>query len=65
MTTEPRHEALRIAGERVGAERAGDRRIEVLNPYTDAVIGSVPKATLDEVREAMASMRDNWSRARD
>ncbi|HRI19277.1 MAG TPA: phosphonoacetaldehyde dehydrogenase, partial [Burkholderiaceae bacterium] len=53
-STAPRHEALRIAGERVGAERSGERRIEVFNPYTDAVIGSVPKATVDEVRRAFA-----------
>ncbi|MCO5123220.1 MAG: phosphonoacetaldehyde dehydrogenase [Rhizobacter sp.] len=47
-------ESLRIAGEKVGADRRGDRMIEVFNPYTEAVIGSVPKATLEEVRRAIA-----------
>ena len=37
-------ESLRIAGEKVGADRRGDRMIEVFNPYTEAVIGSVPNA---------------------
>jgi phosphonoacetaldehyde dehydrogenase len=47
-------EALRIAGEKVGADRDGERRIEVRNPYTRAVVGSVPKATVEEVRRAFA-----------
>ncbi len=46
--------AMRIAGRRVGAERGADRCIAVTNPYTGAVIGQVPKATLEEVREAYA-----------
>ena len=46
-------EALRIAGQRVGADDRGDeRRIAVRNPYTGAVVGSVPKATVDEVNRA-------------
>ncbi len=49
-----RREALRIAGEKVGAERSGERVIEVFNPYTQGLVGSVPKATLDEVRRAIA-----------
>jgi phosphonoacetaldehyde dehydrogenase len=49
-----RTEALRIAGEKIGADRGGDRMIEVFNPFTASVIGSVPKATLDEVRRAIA-----------
>jgi putative phosphonoacetaldehyde dehydrogenase len=48
-------DSMRIAGRRVGAERSGDRVIEVFNPYTGARIGSVPKATLEEVREAFAT----------
>ncbi len=48
-------DSMRIAGRRVGAERSGDRVIEVFNPYSGARIGSVPKATLDEVREAFAT----------
>lgn len=49
-----RTESLRIAGEKVGADRGGDRVIEVFNPYTETAIGSVPKATPDEVRRAIA-----------
>jgi putative phosphonoacetaldehyde dehydrogenase len=45
-------EALRIAGERIGADRGGDRIIPVHNPFTREVVGSVPKATLGEVRRA-------------
>ncbi|WP_374664368.1 phosphonoacetaldehyde dehydrogenase [Ramlibacter sp.] len=43
---------MRIAGRRVGDGREGDRVIPVFNPYTGERIGSVPKATLEEVREA-------------
>ena len=51
--TAVRQEALRIAGEKVGADdRAADRRIAVHNPYTQELVGSVPKATLAEVRRA-------------
>jgi phosphonoacetaldehyde dehydrogenase len=46
--------AMRLAGRRVGADRSGDRVIAVLNPYTGEQIGSVPKATLDEVRGTFA-----------
>jgi len=41
---------MRIAGEAVG----GDRVIEVRNPYTRAVVGTVPKATVDDIRRAFA-----------
>lgn len=44
--------AMRIAGRRVGAERTGERAIAVHNPYTGGVLGTVPKATLEEVRAA-------------
>ena len=47
-----RHESLRIAGEKIGADRSGGRCIEVRNPFTRELVGSVPKATLDEVRRA-------------
>ncbi len=46
--------AMRLAGRRVGAERSGDRVIEVFNPYTGQRIGTVPKATLQEVRDTIA-----------
>jgi putative phosphonoacetaldehyde dehydrogenase len=41
---------MRLAGARVGAERSGERTIAVTNPYTGVTIGTVPKATLEEVR---------------
>ena len=41
---------MRIAGERVG----GARVIEVRNPYTGALVGTVPKATVGDVRRAFA-----------
>ena len=44
----PRQESLRIAGERV--ER--DEVIEVLDPYTNRVVGSVPQASVSDVRRA-------------
>lgn len=43
---------MRIAGRKVGAGRGGDRAIQVFNPFTEACIGTVPKATLEEVRDA-------------
>jgi len=43
-------ERMRIAGEPAG----GDRVIEVRNPYTGALVGTVPKATVDEIRRAFA-----------
>lgn len=45
-------EALRIAGEKRGADRGGDRVITVRNPFTREVVGTVPKATLAEVARA-------------
>ncbi|HEX7438635.1 MAG TPA: phosphonoacetaldehyde dehydrogenase [Caldimonas sp.] len=49
----PRH-AMRIGGEKVGSDRGGDRVIAVENPYTGATIGTVPKASVEEVRRALA-----------
>jgi hypothetical protein len=43
-------EQLRIAGQKV----ACDRHIEVFNPFTNAVVGTVPKATVEEIRRAFA-----------
>jgi putative phosphonoacetaldehyde dehydrogenase len=54
MTMAPRTEALRIAGEKIGADREGERVISVRNPFTREVVGTVPKATLAEVRQAFA-----------
>jgi aldehyde dehydrogenase (NAD+) len=47
---EPLRESLRIAGEKV----ARDRVIEVRNPYSGALVGTVPKATVDDLRRAFA-----------
>ncbi|HET9340305.1 MAG TPA: phosphonoacetaldehyde dehydrogenase [Casimicrobiaceae bacterium] len=47
------HEKMRIGGECVG----GARVLEVHNPYTGAVVGTVPKATVDDVRRAFAFAR--------
>jgi putative phosphonoacetaldehyde dehydrogenase len=46
-----RNESLRIAGEKV----AGERHFEVRNPFDGAMVGSVPKATLAQVREAFSA----------
>ena len=40
--------STRIAGERV----QGARRLEIRNPYTGQIVGSVPKATLADVKRA-------------
>ena len=45
---------MRIAGENVGAGRSGERSIEVMNPFSGKRVGSVPKATVEEVRRAFA-----------
>jgi putative phosphonoacetaldehyde dehydrogenase len=45
-----REEGLRIGGEKV----LRDRVIEVANPYTGEIVGTVPKATLEDVRRAFA-----------
>ncbi len=46
-----RNEALRIAGEKV----AGESHFDVRNPFSGAVVGTVPRATLAQVREAFAA----------
>ena len=45
---ELRREAMRIGGDSVHR----DRVIDVFNPYTEQLIGTVPKATLEDVRRA-------------
>jgi putative phosphonoacetaldehyde dehydrogenase len=54
LKTEVRHEALRIAGEKVHR----DRVIEVRFPYTGEVVATVPKATVEDVRRAFRIARD-------
>ena len=49
----PIHESLRIAGEK--APR--DRIIEVRHPYSGALIGTVPKATVEDVKRALKIAR--------
>ncbi len=49
-----RHEALRIAGEKVRR----DRVIEVRFPYTGEVVATVPQATVEDVRRAFRLARE-------
>ena len=46
----PLHLKMRIGGEHVG----GERTLDVRNPYTGAVVGTVPCATPAEIRRAFA-----------
>jgi aldehyde dehydrogenase (NAD+) len=50
---EPIREPLRIAGERVFR----DRVIEIRHPYSGALVGTVPKATVDDVKRALRIAR--------
>ncbi|MEO8345973.1 MAG: phosphonoacetaldehyde dehydrogenase [Betaproteobacteria bacterium] len=49
VVTDLRREPMRIAGERVFR----DRVIEIRYPYTNEVIATVPKATVEDVRRAL------------
>jgi aldehyde dehydrogenase (NAD+) len=44
---------MRIAGKLVGNER----RIEVLNPYSGKLVGTIPKATVGDIRDAFRIAR--------
>ncbi len=58
-----RHELMRIAGERVDAESG--LRIEVRYPYTNDVVGTVPRASRSQVAQAFevaAAYRPKLSR---
>src|SRR5262245_48208565 len=46
-------EKMRIAGERVGAART----LEVRNPWSGALVGTVPKASVDDIRRAFSIAR--------
>ena len=46
-------ETMRIAGERVASERT----LDVRNPYTGELVGTVPRASVDDVRRAFAVAR--------
>ena len=54
MSARVENHGMRIGGERVGTDRSGERCIPVVNPFTGHAIASVPKATLAEVRHALA-----------
>ena len=45
-------DAMRIGGQKLGASK--NRFIEVFNPYSEELLGTVPKASLEEVRKAYA-----------
>ena len=47
------HEKMRVAGRGVG----GDRVIEVHNPFTGAIVGTVPRASVAEIARALALAR--------
>jgi putative phosphonoacetaldehyde dehydrogenase len=44
------HAKMRVAGEQIG----GTRTLDVHNPYTGVLVGTVPKATVDDIRRAFA-----------
>ncbi len=52
--TAPRHEPMRIAGKLVNS----DRVFEVFNPYNGEVVGTAPRATQEQVREAFRIAAD-------
>jgi len=52
MSDSVKNHGMRIAGEKIGTDRSGDRCIDVFNPFTRQCIATVPKATLAEVRQA-------------
>ena len=49
---------MRIAGKEVG----GAHVIEVRNPYTNSLVGTVPRATVDDIRGAFALARGYQAR---
>ena len=53
QTQAVRHEKMRIAGALVDT----DERVEVFNPYTNKVIGTVPAARSEHVRDAFAKAK--------
>jgi len=53
MNSDVLHEKMRIGGVRVGR----DRVLEVHNPYTGALVGTVPMASVDDVRHAFSVAR--------
>jgi acyl-CoA reductase-like NAD-dependent aldehyde dehydrogenase len=49
--------SMRLAGKKWGAERSGDRTIAVLNPFTEEVLGTVPKITKQELIDLFAKTK--------
>jgi putative phosphonoacetaldehyde dehydrogenase len=54
MNDSVKNHGMRIAGEKVGTDRSGDRCIQVFNPFTARCIATVPKATLAELSQAFS-----------
>jgi phosphonoacetaldehyde dehydrogenase len=52
--TAVRHESMRIAGKKVDSERT----FEIFNPYTGEVVGTAPRATSEQIREAFQIAAD-------
>ena len=52
QATASNHQKMRIAGKQVDGETG--KSIEVLNPYTNQVVGTVPRASREQVAEAFA-----------
>jgi putative phosphonoacetaldehyde dehydrogenase len=50
MPNFPLHESMRIGGQKVAGEVG---TLEVLNPYTNEVVGTVPRASRKQVQEAL------------
>ena len=50
----PRHEPMRIAGRQV----EGEAVLEVFDPYSGEVVGTIPRATPEHVREAFQIAAD-------
>lgn len=48
---------MRLAGDRVGGDRSDHRTIAVHNPFTSEKIGSVPKATREEVANLISKVQ--------
>ena len=49
VSTQAINEAMRIGGEKVDGPA---ERIDVMNPYTNEVVGTIPRASREQVREA-------------
>jgi len=61
QTTAPRHETMRIAGQKVDC----DERIEVFNPYDGSLVGTVPNADPSQIADAFnkaAAYKPNLTR---